>query len=418
MAKIYGFSGKVTGKKGDAVFAVRNGENIIRQYNPIVSNPNTKKQQNSRAQLKLMSQLSAIYAAIIAMPREGAVTSRNLFTKVNYPLTSVNNNAAQVNLPAVQLTKSSREMAAFSVSRSGGNGILVGLIQAMDYDRVVYAIVAKNANEKLRVFASTVVPNGNPNGTDTFGAKLPYTDEAIVVYAYGIKDTNNRAKVEFGNIYAPTAEEVAQLITSRSLSASDYFATATAGAYLEIGTDDATSIIAGGSGTAVPQVPTIGGLSPFAEYTDVVLSAEQGAAIHYTVDGSTPTAASDTYSQPIRITETTTVKAIAVKNGVSSAVSTRQLIKQGGQANVQAPVISGTTPFAENTNVTITAEAGATIYYTLDGSNPTDASTEYHAAFQLTETTTVKAIAKLQGAYSAVSTRTFTKGGNDGPEGE
>ena len=53
MAKMYGFSGKVTGKKGDAVFAVRNGEQIIRQYNPIVANPSTQKQVDARAALKL-----------------------------------------------------------------------------------------------------------------------------------------------------------------------------------------------------------------------------------------------------------------------------------------------------------------------------------------------------------------------------
>lgn len=415
MAKIYGFSGKVTGKKGDAVFAVRNGENIIRQYNPIVANPKTAKQQNSRAALKLMSQLSSIYRTIIAIPREGAVSPRNQFTALNYKLTSVSNGNAQINLPAVQLTKSSEEMAAFSVSRSNHTQILCGLVQAQAYDEVVYAVVAKNANEKLRVFASTVVANGNPGGTDTFGAKLPYTDEAIVVYAYGITFTNAKAKTDFGNLFAPTAQEIAQLISSRSLSANDYLHTATAGAYLEVGTDDANSI-ASGSVAGAPGVPTIGGYSPFAEYTDVVLSGDNGATIYYTLDGSTPTSASTAYSQPIRITETTTVKAIAVRNGMSSNVTTRQLVKQGGAAVVQAPVISGTTPFVDSTTATITAEEGAEIHYTTDGSEPTAASTLYRDPLTLSVTTTVKAIAVLQGANSAVSTKTFTKtsgGGSD-----
>lgn len=43
--------------------------------------------------------------------------------------------------------------------------------------------------------------------------------------------------------------------------------------------------------------------------------------------------------------------------------------------------------------VTITAAAGATIYYTTNGNEPTTESTEYSAPFEITENTTVKAIA-------------------------
>lgn len=43
--------------------------------------------------------------------------------------------------------------------------------------------------------------------------------------------------------------------------------------------------------------------------------------------------------------------------------------------------------------VTITADAGAAIYYTTDGQIPTTSSTPYNAEFQITETKTVKAIA-------------------------
>ena len=48
--------------------------------------------------------------------------------------------------------------------------------------------------------------------------------------------------------------------------------------------------------------------------------ATEGAAIHYTLDGSTPDEGSDVYSAALAITETTTVKAIAIKAGVSSDV--------------------------------------------------------------------------------------------------
>ena len=82
---------------------------------------------------------------------------------------------------------------------------------------------------------------------------------------------------------------------------------------------------------------------------------------------------------------------------------------------VAAPVISGTTPFAESTSATIScATAGASIYYTVDGSTPTSASTAYSGAITLTDTTTVKAVAVKDGVSSSVTTKVFTKGEGGG----
>ena len=78
---------------------------------------------------------------------------------------------------------------------------------------------------------------------------------------------------------------------------------------------------------------------------------------------------------------------------------------------VAAPVISGSTPFEESTQVTMSCStAGATIHYTTDGTTPTAESTQYSSALTLTDTTTVKAIAVNDGTSSTVTSRTFTKG--------
>ena len=95
----------------------------------------------------------------------------------------------------------------------------------------------------------------------------------------------------------------------------------------------------------------------------------------------------------------------------------------GGNATptVTAPTISGTTPFAETTQVTLSEPEGARVYYTTDGSTPTSESTLYTEPFTLNDTATVKAIAIKDGVSSSVASRIFTKSsgsGNEGPEGE
>jgi len=59
-------------------------------------------------------------------------------------------------------------------------------------------------------------------------------------------------------------------------------------------------------------------------------------------------------------------------------------------------------------NVTITAEEGATIYYTIDGTDPTTASTVYSAPIAVGETTTVKAIAVKAEQSSPVASAKYT----------
>ena len=86
----------------------------------------------------------------------------------------------------------------------------------------------------------------------------------------------------------------------------------------------------GGSETPTVAAPTISGTTPFEETTTVTMSGPSGATIHYTTDGSTPTSASTAYSEAITLTDTTTVKAVAVKDGVSSSVTSRTFTKGSG----------------------------------------------------------------------------------------
>ena len=79
------------------------------------------------------------------------------------------------------------------------------------------------------------------------------------------------------------------------------------------------------------------------------------------------------------------------------------------------PTISGTDKFSDRTEVTITAPPGAIIYYTTDGTVPTNGSQQYNAPITLTETTTIQAIAIEDGhIMSDVVGMTFTKESSGG----
>lgn len=221
MAKFYGSLVK-RGKVGASVFAVRNGVTIERQYQPMVYNPNTPNQIAARAKLKALSQLSEVMASVIAIPRRGLVSPRNSFTKLNYGAVSYADDKASVNLSSIKLTEGILSLPTLQLGRST-TGISVQLTAAAsEYDRVVYAMFRRNADNTLLYVTSAVVEKGTGTTAD-FSTTLEtsYTTQAFVVYAYGIRDNTDAARVAFGNIAVPSAEMVANLIVARTLLDSD-----------------------------------------------------------------------------------------------------------------------------------------------------------------------------------------------------
>ncbi|MBR0273517.1 MAG: chitobiase/beta-hexosaminidase C-terminal domain-containing protein [Bacteroidaceae bacterium] len=113
--------------------------------------------------------------------------------------------------------------------------------------------------------------------------------------------------------------------------------------------------------------------------------------------------------------EIAAAKAAALGGGGSNGGGSEQ---NGGSEqqseSVMAPEISGTSPFTDTTQVTIQGPQGAEVRYTTDGSDPSAESTLYSEAITLSATTTIKAIAILDGETSAVASKTFTKSGESG----
>ena len=103
----------------------------------------------------------------------------------------------------------------------------------------------------------------------------------------------------------------------------------------------------------------------------------------------------------------------AVGSGDTILAAGNREITTPGASDV--PTISGTDKFSDRTEVTITATPGAIIYYTTDGTVPTNGSQQYNTPITLTETTTIRAIAVEDGhIMSDVVGMAFTKESSGG----
>lgn len=258
--KVNSILGKMTGKVGNIVLTSVGGKVVGREYNPNVANPNTQPQQNTRSKFKLASQLSASLAPVIAIKKEGNVSARNLFVKENFPAIRYAQGVADINLNVVQLTKSQRSFAGFNADRSSGTAIAVELNEsaASALSRVVYIAYKKAADGSLIFFDSKVCNTAGDNGL--FHDVLNYTADAVVLYAYGMKDLEAGITSKFGNMSAPSAEDVAQLLVSNTENMASVQLTKTAGLTMAAGEDTGdsddvehltVSLVISGNGSAV-----------------------------------------------------------------------------------------------------------------------------------------------------------------------
>jgi DNA-binding beta-propeller fold protein YncE len=131
----------------------------------------------------------------------------------------------------------------------------------------------------------------------------------------------------------------------------------------------------------------------------VLTTATPGATIRYTMDGSTPTAATGTlYAGAVPIAETLVLRAVAFRTGwTTSLVTTGQYVI--GPA-VTAPVFTPAPgSYAGPQDVVLsTLTAGASIRYTTDGSDPTEtAGALYTSPVRLGTSLTLRAVAYLAG---------------------
>ena len=155
--------------------------------------------------------------------------------------------------------------------------------------------------------------------------------------------------------------------------------------------------------------PASGAVASGTEVT--ITCATDGVTIYYTTDGSTPTSSSTAYNPASKptITAATTIKAIAVKDGLTDSEIA------SASYTIAAPCATPTFSVPEGevvkgTTVTLsTATDGATIYYTTDGTTPTTGSSVFSSAITINSDMTIKAIAVKDGmANSEVAEAAYT----------
>ena len=160
---------------------------------------------------------------------------------------------------------------------------------------------------------------------------------------------------------------------------------------------------------ATPSFSPAGGTFSSAQ-TVTLYSSTSGATIYYTTNGTTPSTSSTKYTGPITVSATETIHAIAVLSGDNNSAvgSAAYTINDPVAAAPTFSLAPGT--YSPGQSVSLSdATAGATIYYTTNGTTPGTSSTKYTGTITVSATETIEAIAVATGySNSAVSSATYT----------
>lgn len=131
----------------------------------------------------------------------------------------------------------------------------------------------------------------------------------------------------------------------------------------------------------------------FTSAQSVTLTANEKATIFFTLNGATPTVTSPIYSRPIVISSTATLKFFA-RDSAGNLENVQQILYTIDSTPPKVTPVPEGGAFTSAQNVTLSTDEAATIYYTLDGTEPSTTSPVYSAAIPISSTTTLKFFAK------------------------
>lgn len=110
----------------------------------------------------------------------------------------------------------------------------------------------------------------------------------------------------------------------------------------------------------------------------VRLKTEEGGVIHYTTDGSKPTRSSETYQTPVAMRRDSTIRFFAVDEAGNEEIVQKEVytIRLDSTKPVTLAEPSGGL-FRQPIVISLSAEKGTKVYYTIDGRRPTTKSSRY-----------------------------------------
>lgn len=223
--KLNGIFGTGSGKTGNAVFATSAGKQIVRTYQPKVTNPNTDAQIAQRAKFKLLSQLAAAMAPVIVISKSGLVSARNRFVKKNIPLATYADDKASIVLTAIQLTDSNTSLPNLVLEGTLDNDTVhVETLTPVSgiFEKVRYAIFKKTEDAKLQLVAQTVVDVTDGRNEKAEFSFINLSAGEYVVYGYGMNPKNASSSVGYNNYDTEAGETTADLESSTRISTYNY----------------------------------------------------------------------------------------------------------------------------------------------------------------------------------------------------
>ena len=144
-----------------------------------------------------------------------------------------------------------------------------------------------------------------------------------------------------------------------------------------------------GSVVATPEFSPAGGY--YEEPVQVTITTTtEGAEIRYTTDGSEPTQTSTLFTAPISVSKITTIKARAFHPDFNPSIIVSATYQFPGVDQVAKPTFTPESGSYADVSVTINcATPGASIYYTLNGNEPTEQDMLFEEPIEMPEGTTI-----------------------------
>lgn len=200
--KLQGMAGKGTGKLGSMVYATVRGAQIVRQYNPVVFNPNTEKQVKQRAKFALLAKLAtSMNDALVFQGRGAMVSNRNAFIKENSG--NFVEGTADIKFNSLSLTSGHVEGAAYPTVTANAQTHSLTISMAVSSTLVAgfgYAVIVASSENDGTNWIRAGIAMAEGGNTVAAAVNLPtsgsWGDAYVIGYPMYYKDGATRTMYE------------------------------------------------------------------------------------------------------------------------------------------------------------------------------------------------------------------------------